>query len=379
VTDRRRWLLTLLAAVLAAVAVYRVFAPTEVVAVATGAPPPAVPPPTGVVGRFGYAPLVVADRVRVYAAPRQLSADAPVTASTPRTKRWSLRRWPEQLTAVVAVGDAVVSRWSDGQLVAVDAVDGHVRWRAAGPGGGRHLGGPTGAGALWSPVGLVAGAGTVVSMGGDRAAAVDAGTGRRLWEIGCGAGFAAGARFVCAATGAVHDLASGAPVSGWPAGPVTALGCRPQAGCAGLRDRAGQGWLLTGPAPTRAAGLDDPQVVLEPAGVVALTRTPDAGLVARDPATGGLRWSRDEPGTLLAAQPGLVHLLTPRWEVVTLAAATGAVHATTLLKERPSEPLGWRPGAVHAAAGYLAVERLLPSGRPLNEAPVLLVGTGADH
>ncbi|WP_309246285.1 hypothetical protein [Verrucosispora sioxanthis] len=90
-------------------------------------------PDPGVTGRLPVAPLIVDGRLRVYAAPRQVYADQPVDSRSRRTPYWSFRRWPASLDAVVASGTTVVSRWSDGQLVAIDARTGRVAWRAAGP------------------------------------------------------------------------------------------------------------------------------------------------------------------------------------------------------------------------------------------------------
>ena len=58
----------------------------------------------GVIGTLAAAPLIVDGRLRVYAATRQIRADAPVDARTQRSPFWSYRRWPAQLIGVVAVG-----------------------------------------------------------------------------------------------------------------------------------------------------------------------------------------------------------------------------------------------------------------------------------
>jgi hypothetical protein len=61
---------------------------------------------------------------------------------------------------------------------------------------------------------------------------------------------------------------------------------------------------------------------------------------------------------VLAAQPGVVHLLTARGrELVTLEAATGAQRSRFVLTY-DIDRVDWSVGHVHAAGGYVAVERL---------------------
>ncbi len=117
----------------AGIIAYRVLAPAEVSTPARDDYPARSMPDPGVTGRLPVAPLIVDGRLRVYAAPRQVYADQPVDSRSRRTPYWSFRRWPASLDAVVASGTTVVSRWSDGQLVAIDARTGRVAWRAAGP------------------------------------------------------------------------------------------------------------------------------------------------------------------------------------------------------------------------------------------------------
>jgi hypothetical protein len=104
-----------------ALIVWRVLAPAEVHATAGTRVPTAEGLPQWVTGRLLQAPLIVDGRVRVYASKRQVRADAPVGAKMTRTARWSLRRWPQQVSGVVAAGRTVITRWSDGELVAAGA------------------------------------------------------------------------------------------------------------------------------------------------------------------------------------------------------------------------------------------------------------------
>uniref|UniRef100_UPI0039B6D269 outer membrane protein assembly factor BamB family protein n=1 Tax=Micromonospora sp. RTP1Z1 TaxID=2994043 RepID=UPI0039B6D269 len=157
--ERRRRVVTAIAAVLAvgaaAAVVYRVLAPAEVSTVARRSYPPAATPGVGVIGRLPVAPLIVDGRLRVYAGTRQVYADQPVDGKHRVTPFWSYRRWPAKLDGVLASGTTVISRWSDGTVVALDARTGRVAWRADGPEPGpvpkprRTLASP-----VWNPAGL---------------------------------------------------------------------------------------------------------------------------------------------------------------------------------------------------------------------------------
>ncbi|GAB2582802.1 hypothetical protein Aab01nite_60440 [Paractinoplanes abujensis] len=156
---------------------WRVLAPAEVMsAAAVPFPAPSVSA-AQVTGRTNMAPLIVDESIRVYAGKRQVRADGPVDAKSVNTARWSLRRWPAQVSGVVAAGPTVISRWSDGELIAVDGRTGKEVWRVATglptPGYEGHR---TGASTVWAPVGLrVTGTAVVVDGG----VAYDVGTGSR--------------------------------------------------------------------------------------------------------------------------------------------------------------------------------------------------------
>ncbi len=339
---------------------WRVLRPAEVSYPASAPyPAAATAPRPGVVGRFFGAVLVVDGRLRVYAGDRSVRADGPVDAGTQRTPVWSYRRWPGQVAGVVAVGATVVTRWSDGLLVALDARTGTVAWRMStgspAPAGDRR----TGSDVLWEPKGLHTAGSAVLVRVGVEVRAYDAATGAALWTAGlprdCGAGYTtAGGLFACHGTGTALDAATGA-ASPYPPGPATPVGCAAAASaCAGVRGTDGRGWLTGAPAPARAPDLDQ-------AGATAI------GGVVVNPVQGGLTattgWRWSTPGgvvaTVLAVQPGLVHLLTADWRLVTLDAVTGVQRSSftyTFGRERPT----WTPGAVYAAAGFVAVERLAP-------------------
>ncbi|SBT63879.1 PQQ-like domain-containing protein [Micromonospora sediminicola] len=412
---RRRILTTLLAvlAVAASVAVVvRVLAPAEVETVARD-PYPAAPAPTaGVIARLPVAPLVVDGRLRVYAGTRQVYADQPVTGRHRVTPFWSYRRWPATLVGVLAEGTTVVSRWSDGTLVALDARTGRVAWRADGPEPGS-VPAPrrTYAGTVWDPAGLhvartAAGRTVLLAAGPGALGGYDLGDGRRLWRVDVGrgcrtdVGTTASGELVgvdrCAGPAAVElrDAATGAVRTRWrpPDAPdqlvVSPVGCRDgHSGCRGLRTAGpggenSRGWLVADPGePTAAPGLDGADTALDGERVV---DTSGPVVVGRSPRTGAELWRRADihPARVLAVEPGRVHLLTDRRELVTVDPITGATRSTSVL-DLGRDGIAWRPGRAYAVDGYVAVERLRERARPedddqgyfLMAEPVLLAAT----
>jgi putative pyrroloquinoline-quinone binding quinoprotein len=342
---------------------WRVLAPAELLSTATSPYPAAVITEPAVTGRSNVAPLIVDERIRVYAAKRQIRADAPVGAGSVNTPRWSFRRWPQQLSGVVAIGDRVISRWSDGQLIAIDGRTGEIAWRVDGPPAPAYAGHRTGASTVWAPPGLHTAAGAVLITQGQRLSAYDVGTGTRRWQAalpaGCRDGFTtAGGQFGCA-TGA-YRLATGAPADGWPAGPYTPVGCDVAAShCAGLRDGAGHGWLTAGDRPSRAPALDDPESTIAAGLVVTMTAT---AIVAAGPA-GAPRWTSDWTGggQILGATTDVVLLLTPGRDLWLLDTRTGA-RRTSLTLRVGTESLSWKPGLYQVTDHHVAIERLHPGG-----------------
>lgn len=329
-----RVLIALALLIAAGAVVWRVLAPAEVIAFARDPYPRPVVAAPGVTGSTTRAPLLVQGRIRVFAGKRQVSADAPVTATTARTPRWSVRRWPQQLNGVVAVGATVISRWSDGALLAIDGATGRVAWRAAGPPAGGYLGGTTGTTTVWAAPGLVTVAATVVATGGGRAVAFDAATGATRWRVACaggGFGTAEGA-FVCGA--AAYDGTTGARVRDWPEGPYAPLDCAVSAsGCAAVRTT--------------------------PAGVTWPTPGSEASASGGTVTTSRWRWSAPagQSVTLLGTTHRRVCVLTGAGRLVALDAATGAVRSAFPLRLNTEKPSAWTPGRWQVADGYVVVQR----------------------
>jgi hypothetical protein len=338
-----RSVLALVLMAAAGVVLWRVLAPAEVLAPATDPYPAAVRRASGVIGELAGAPLIVDGRFRVYGLTRQIKADAPVDGKAQYTPRWSFRRWPQRLAGVVATGSIVVSRWSDGQIVAIDGHTGRIAWRLDGPPAGGFTDGAT---AVWAPPGLAVAGATVLVAADRRVRALNAATGAVRWAAGCSAfGFAtAGGRVVCG--DAVYDAATGAVAPGWPAGPLTPLGCDVAAsGCRGVRDAAGEGWLTTGPDPRRARGLDEPGSTV--ASDLALIPT-DEGVVARSALTGHEIW-RGPAGTVLGSTRTAVYVLTAANDLIGLDPASGEARLRIPLG------VGERAQRWQVAGGYVAV------------------------
>ncbi|MEU3454085.1 PQQ-binding-like beta-propeller repeat protein [Micromonospora sp. NPDC006766] len=411
---RRRVVATVVAALLGAGAVaavgYRVLAPAEVETVARADYPPPVTPTVGVVGRLPAAPLIVDGRLRVYAAARQVYADQPADRGHRVTPYWSYRRWPARLSGVVADGTTVLSRWSDGKLVALDARTGRVAWRADGPGPGV-LPEPrrTYAATVWEPSGLSVartptGRAVLVVAGARELGGYDLVDGRRLWRVdreqGCvgAAGTTADGEVLglakCAGPETVEfrDAVTGALRTRWrpPNAPdvfvMTPVGCQQgRFGCRGLRisgaDGSGRGWLVGPGTPQAAPGLDGADTALDGDRAVGTS----AGVVTgRSARTGAELWRRADlgPVRIIAVEPGRVHLLTERRDLVTVDPATGAERSRFALTIG-HDGIDWQPGRAYAMGGYVAVERAREGSVPgdgdqayfLVPEPVLFVAT----
>jgi outer membrane protein assembly factor BamB len=342
---------------------WRVLAPAELLAPASSPYPALVLAEPAVTGRSNVAPLIVDDRIRVFAAKRQVRADAPVDAKSVNTPHWSFRRWPQQLSGVAAIGPTVITRWSDGKLIAIDGRTGEIAWRADGPPAPGYTGHRTGASTVWAPTGLHTAGGAVVITEGQELLSYDGSTGTRRWQTdvpaACADGFTtAGEQYVCA-TGAYH-LATGMAATDWPPGPYTPVGCDVAAShCAGLRDGAGQGWTTTGSHPVRAPALDDPAATVAAGLVLTVTGT---AVVAADP-SGARRWTTSgiDGGQVLGATAQDVLVLTPARDLWLLDVRTG-VRRTSFPLRVKNEKTAWKPGLYQVTGHYVAIERLDPTG-----------------
>ncbi|MEV6297791.1 PQQ-binding-like beta-propeller repeat protein [Actinoplanes sp. NPDC051861] len=350
---------------------WRVLAPAEVLSSATTPYPPESLRSAGVTGRTSMAPLIVDGRLRVYGAKHQVKADAPVDGRTLYTARWSFRRWPEQLSGLTASGPTVISRWSDGELVALDARTGKIFWRTDGPAAPRYAGHRTGAAAVWDPPGLHLAAGTVVVHEGQKLMGYDVSTGQTRWTRStppaCDAGFTtSGGAFVCGGDGGAYAGRTGDVLTGYPSGPVTPIGCESEmSDCAGLRTDAGQGWLADSLVPVRTPALDAPTATVA-AGVIVSAGDGSVRAFSDD---GTPLWTWAGAARILGGSGPIIVLLTGDNTLVGLDAQRGTVRYSFPFRFDEKDSLEWKPGRYRISGGYLAVERLRVDANDDPESP----------
>jgi PQQ-like domain len=380
---------------------YRVFAPHETLT-RPSEPYPAAGPifDERPFSELRAAPLVVDGRLRVYAEKWRVWSDGPVGGRYEATPYWALRRWPAQVVGVVSVtapaGPLVVSQWSDGELVALDARRGAIAWRAGGPApGGGYDGRRTGASVVYEPAGLLTterggGVGVVVAVGGGSMRAFDVATGARLWDRpqptdcpvwttgalvavpSCASGPVAegivargSAGQGPSSPGAIAqgpvtfvDAATGIARSTWTppgGGPVEPSQC--------TLGRSGCRLLSAGTAAFQLGGDDVPHPIpaLPDEALLAgdLVVYPSAaGVTARPLAGGSPRWTWTGQGRLVTANPAGVYLLTDDLTVLALDPELGSLESVGCAAITVRDK--WQLGHVYPADNgeYLAIERL---------------------
>jgi hypothetical protein len=374
-----------------AVVGYRVFTPADTVDVAQKDYPASAPnsePKT--YGTLLFAPLVVDHRLRVYASARQVWADTPVDVKSSVTPFWSLRRWPAQVVGVVAVpGPLVVTKWSDGYLVAIDGRTGRVAWRArsaAAAGDITFQGRRTGAVTVYSPPDLYTATGTgdqpvVVSVGGGRVDAFDAKTGQPRWsqplagQLTCRIDFTGPGIFVsvnrCASQSKVdvYDVVTGTPklwpFSGADLDHVAPVGCAlGRSECGGITAASGAWLIKQGGGLTLSSRLSMPDSTM--VGDTLVAQLNHGRLNAYDVNTGQYQWRWPADGSwrngarVIAVEPDAVYVLSGLGSLVTIDMKTGKERsAYHIVSGRP-----WDPGHAYASGGYVYVERLRPGATP---------------
>jgi hypothetical protein len=410
-------------AVLGIVAIigYRVFAPGEIRSPAQTAtyPTPSPPESVGVTSELWRTPLLVDDHLRVYAAQRQVWADGPISARTENTAFWSFRRWPQEVTGVVTVERVVVSRWTDGELVALDARTGEVSWRVAGPLDREHdeagyTGRRTGAETVYGGTNMHTvrgrgGAAVVIIESPTEARGYVAATGRELWRLpfgpDCGAGWTGDGFYVRQCSQLyLRDAWTGSSVWSWrppEAGPDTTEGptwtaepvgceigtseCRavrtvdPAKGTtvAWLFDNAGDG-RDGGGADERTWPVQAPLLAMPDAwlsgNVVVDAQGPTRELVGRSVHTGQIRWrwtggsyTDKSPVTVVAATPDTLCAISQEGTFIAVDSRTGQEVARFSLdkwRNVGATSPDWEVGHVYSRGKYVVVERLQPDGDP---------------
>jgi outer membrane protein assembly factor BamB len=414
-----RFLVSALAvvAVLAATGVvgYRVLAPADTVVPAAQPYPERAVATSQRYGELTSAPLIVDGRLRVYADPRRVWADAQVTSRTEQTPYWTFRRWPAQVAGVVSLegkfeGVAlVIVKFSDGVVVALNPRTGRVAWQAETKAGDQDTfaGRRTGAATVYEPAGLFTtrsakdGAAVLVVAGGDEAIGFDPWSGERLWyqafpeHPGCHetdwtgeTTYVVKDSCVAPAELTVYDAATGMRLGQWKppdalAGPaeeanwfVQPVSCfRGHSRCGLIRAapaaevvtavenfrNPGTGtlasvWRLNGDGTVEAEKNAQGETPFLLSG--SLIQTEVSGIVqSKERDTGDVLWrSAFAVDRVVAVDLNGVYAITPDLRFVVLHPATGVELSRTDLRQVPNEQ--WKIGHVHVAGRFVAVERI---------------------
>jgi outer membrane protein assembly factor BamB len=363
---------------------YRVFAPQEVLT------EPTVPYPEVQVitderpfSELRAAPLVVDGRLRVYAEQYRVWSDAPVGVRYETSPYWSFRRWPAEVVGVVLAstrsGTLVISQWSDGEIIAIDARRGKIPWRDTAPiaDSRGYDGRRTGASVVYAPRSLVTATAadrTVLIVTAPRQLiGVDADTGERLWQrdlvAACEPAVWTGAGLVAvpaceAPTLTFYDVNTGVSRGTWTSpepqtAPKPGLCERSRTECRVITVGY-ETWLLgvdasltAVPDLERGAQLAGERVIYQTGIGVAARRLTDL-----DPL-----WSWQGQGRLISADSAGVYLLTEDRTVLALSPATGHLAAVGCAAA-PDED--WTLGHIYptGTGTYLALERVNKGAAP---------------
>ncbi len=401
-----------------AVTVWRVLRPSEVVTQARAASPTATVesfPSPGALGALASAPLIHDDRIRIFAKKREVWSDSPASYQYERSALWAYRRWPAQVTGVALMRLApdngvssavVVTAWTDGELVGLDAEMGTVLWRAQGdPLAEDYVGRRTGAMAIYQPPGLFMSGTRFVTVGEEAVRAFSAETGLPQWKAlspvtpECrGSDFSTLTQLyildTCTATLRRLDLATGAELPSMRATVVEPLSCMVgHSQCTAMRTtHAGstRGWRLTedrDPAdtPTLAAESSLPAS----GGTVIVPSSGEDSVAAVDLNTGATIWTwrPPSPGStlrLLAADPVRTILLESNGDLVLLNTVTGKLLLSTSVLRQNEPGRSYDINMFYQSGAYLVLERTNPkvTSDEVDDAfyytprPVLLAYTG---
>jgi outer membrane protein assembly factor BamB len=319
----------------------------------------------------------------VFAKKREVWADGPASYHYERSAYWAYRRWPAQVTGVPAVKAdraLVVTAWSDGMLVAIDAETGTVAWRVE---GGDALaesydGRRTGAATVYTPAGLYSSRSTFITVEAAHVTGRAAGSGNALWTVPLPASpECLGTTFTtvaaqllvhdsCAKTIARLDLSDGHVVPPLPGDAVEPVSCRVgRSECAAMRVTvagAVTGWVLTGSSPVALAPLAAPGSLYNGQDVV--TPSADSSSLSAVDAFGGVLWTwrpaAPAPFRLLAADPSRILLLESDSTLVSLDPATGRFksYASVLMEHEPDRH--YAVSQWYVSGNYLVLERTNP-------------------
>ena len=396
---------------------YRTLRPAVTSTGATRPVPSAEPIKSIQYGELAAAPLIVDGTLRIYAEQRRVYADTPVTAVRVMTPHWTYRSWPNEVVAVTTVEKStaggnvsgVITKWSDGSVVGLNAVTGEVIWQGkVEPVPGHTFAGRrTGASTVYNPGDMFVTSSAitkrpiVIVTGKNQASAFDPWTGAALWtntflehpDQGCHDFDWTGETtyFVkdsCAqpAVLAIYDAATGLQLNQWrppgaSIGPpsVTNWLLEPsscqlgRSNCA-LFKAAATGDAVSFTAASSGLGRITPAYYkAAPPGVVTPLPFVDKDTVfevddtiveqvvtdyiwAYSMSTGQRRWMSEVAGTLIAADKQNVYIVNRDYQLLVLNTETGAVTSSTELRIRPEDRFVFKMTYLHD--GYLVVERL---------------------
>jgi outer membrane protein assembly factor BamB len=384
----RRWVLAgigvLVLLVGSGAVAYRVFAPQEVLT------PPTVPYPEVQVitderpfSELRAAPLVVDGRIRVYAEQYRVWSDAPVGVRYETTPYWSFRRWPAQVVGVVLAttrgGTLVISQWSDGEIIAIDARRGLISWRDSAPiaESRGYDGRRTGASVVYAPRSLVTATATdrtvLIVTAPRQLIGFDTDTGARLWQrdlvAACEPAVWTGAGLVAvpgcdAPTLTFFDVTTGVAREEWSSpdrdtAPQPGLCERSRTECR-VVTVGYETWLLG--VDARLTSVPDLERGAQLAGERLIYQT-GIGVAARRLTDLDPLWSWQGQGQLISADSAGVYLLTEDRTILELSPATGHLAAVGCAAA-PDED--WTLGHIYptGTGTYLALERVNKGAAP---------------
>jgi outer membrane protein assembly factor BamB len=433
-------LLVLVVVAAMAVTAYRTLKPAETVSRADKPVPSPEPIKSIQYGELPSAPLIVEGRLRVYTEQRRVFADTPVTAQRMMTPHWSYRRWPAEVVSIVEVEkpasgvglSVVITKWSDGEIVALDAEKGDIVWQAKiDPADGESFNGRrTGAKTMWEPEDLFVSASAVdkqpvvIATGKNVVEGIDPVNGEIRWtrsfltEPGCRTNDWTGAdtyfvKNTCAkpATLEIYDAASGVLLNTWrPPGAsigtdnVTNWFIEPtscqlgRSGCvmfkaaptgdvvtytdaaSGLGTITPAYWSLAADHTIKPEPIADKDTTVVVGDVIAQQMT--GGYIwAFSRTTGKRLWMSEVNGRLIGGDQRNVYLINNDYQLLVLNLETGAVTSSTELRIRPADRFVYSLYYLHA--GYLAIERLQTTKESeiddryyFSQETVVLVGIG---
>jgi outer membrane protein assembly factor BamB len=362
---------------------WRVLRPTEIVTPATSAyPAPAIPGP-GALGTLVSAPLILNESIRIYAKKREVWSDGPASYHYERSAYWAYRRWPAQITGVLAFqGDSplVVTSWSDGMLVAIVAETGQVAWRAQGSVlADEYTGRRTGADTVYHPPGLLSSGARVITLNDLSISALSADTGQALWTFAppfaqgeCrGIAFTTSTRVYvhdkCADTLERLDLTTGQRLAAIPAvDEVEPLSCVVGfSECSAMRVTENDkvtGWVVDGADPEELPPLAAPGSLYTGQSVV----IPSAETLSTVDSSGTVLWTWKpaEPGPfrLLSADTTRIVVLEVDGTLVSLDPRNGRFksYASAIMPHERDKPVDWEIRTIYTSGSYLVLERINP-------------------